>query len=131
MRFASTTSLSLPAERFMMTYRLGCGPGSVRMRDMMSRAAWSSSSTEVDVELFHWFCAWVVRLSDSYWAVTTRSLSSPPAICWWSTPPRIDTTNRPSSIVVVTTRSCRDWRQRCPTYDTPSRRARETSARLR
>ena len=34
---------------------------------MMSRAAWSSSSTEVDVELSHWFCAWVVRLSDSYW----------------------------------------------------------------
>ena len=35
----------------MTTYRLGCGPGSARMRDMMSRAAWSSSSTEVDVEL--------------------------------------------------------------------------------
>ncbi len=79
---------------------------------MISWAAWSRSSTDVDVELSQRFWAWLVRLSDSYSAVFTRSLSSPPAICSWSTPPSSDTTNRPSSIVVVTTRSWSDCRHR-------------------
>ena len=130
-RLASTTSLSLPAERFITTYRLGWGPGSARMPDMMSRAAWSSSSTEVDVELSQRFWAWVVRFSDSYVAVATRSLSRLLEIARAARRPRIDTTNRPSSIVVVTTRNCRDWRQRRPTYVTASRTDREASAKPR
>ena len=78
-RLASTTSLSLPAERFMTTYRLGCGPGSARMprHDVAARPG-RARRPSVDVGVV----PAVLRLGGQVerlvlGRVATRSLSSP------------------------------------------------------